>query len=138
MFSGRRQAGPLPGTHSRNRQPELLPPPILLSPLLLAPLSNNYSTHRYSPFNQHFNCLYVSAARYGIRRHGCAYRNYSSELESFVGIGRQGRRQKSRRQRPSIIDNQTTVGHCLVSRLKERRSISRDFLCSLPLCFRPS
>ena len=45
--------------HSRNRQPvsgASAPRPFFCPP---APLSNNYSTHRYSPFNQHFICLYV-------------------------------------------------------------------------------
>ena len=72
------EAGPLPGTHSRNRQPVsgasavpfFCPPLFPCTPLVptcpppspsnnhssvpVAPLSNNYSTHRYSPFNQQF------------------------------------------------------------------------------------
>ena len=55
------EAGPLPGTHSRNRQPvsgASAPRPFFCPP---APLSNNYSTHRYSPFNQQFTRLCTRA-----------------------------------------------------------------------------
>ena len=74
------EAGPLPGTHSRNRQPvsgASAPRPFFCPP---APLSNNYSTHRYSPFNQCFDCLYVDGT---LEIHACAP-SYNS-LESAKG-----------------------------------------------------
>ena len=72
MAAGPLVRAPIPVIEASAQSPFFCPLP--------GPLSNNYSTHRYSPFNQCFDCLYVDGTR---EIHACAP-SYNS-LESAKG-----------------------------------------------------